>query len=97
MTQRNLFDDEPRFGGITYDPARDYTRLSCALGKVYTFMLDGEWRTIAEIAAKCACSEAGASARLRDLRKDRFRERYPNTEVQRRNVERGLWEYRLIR
>jgi hypothetical protein len=91
MTQRELF------GGVTYDAKRDSSRLSGALARVYWLMLDDAWRTIEEIARECGCSEAGASARLRDLRKEKFRERYPNREVQRRNVGGGLWEYRLVK
>jgi hypothetical protein len=94
--QTSFLEDPPKFGGVTFDPARDGERLSGALGRVYSLMLDGEWRTIADIAAHCGCSEAGASARLRDLRKEKFREHYPNLEVQRKNCGGGLWMYRMI-
>jgi hypothetical protein len=92
MTQREL-----NFGGVTYSPARDGERLSGALARVYSLMLDGNWRTIAEIAAACECSEAGASARLRDLRKVRWKGMYPNNGVEKQNVGGGLWRYRLAR
>lgn len=40
-----------------------------ALSKVRELMLDGEWRTLSEIAEAVGHMEAGCSARLRDLRK----------------------------
>lgn len=40
-----------------------------ALVKVRDLMLDGEWRTLGEIALAVGHSEAGCSARLRDLRR----------------------------
>lgn len=57
-------------------------------------MHDGEWRNLAELAAEAEAegSEAGVSARLRDLRKVRF----GGYTVNRRYVEGGLWEYQLI-
>lgn len=96
-TQQSLFDDEPRFGGVTYDESRDGDRLRGALGRVYRYMLSGEWKTISDIAAHCECSEAGASARLRDLRKEKFRALYPNRGVERENCGGGLWRYRLLK
>jgi hypothetical protein len=94
--QTSFLDDPPKFGGSTYDEARDGERLRGALARVYDLMRDGQWRTIADIAALCECSEAGASARLRDLRKDRFRERYPNRGVERQCIGAGLWRYRVL-
>ena len=82
------------FDGVTYDPALDADRLRILLGRVYAFMRDGEWRTLAEIAAACGGTEASVSARLRDLRKERF----GAYAVERRRVgqpDRGLFEYRL--
>jgi len=85
-----------RFDGQTFDPALDQQRLARLLGRVYTFMRDGEWRTLAEIACACGGTEASVSARLRDLRKGR----YGAFDVQRRRasfrgVQSGLYEYRL--
>ncbi len=93
--------DTPHFGGKTYDPELDGDRLSTALGKVYRLMSDGRWRTLREISAAVGCSEAGASARLRDLRKKRIAQLYPNGGVERKRQKgaaacKGLWVYRMV-
>jgi hypothetical protein len=56
-------------------------------------MGDGGWWTMARLAEVARCSEAAASARVRDLRKPRF----GGYTVERRHVRDGLWEYRLER
>lgn len=97
MESQTLFLDQPLpFSGQTYSPSRDGERLSGALENVYRLMIDGKWRTLKAIAIACACTEAGASARLRDYRKPRIKERYPNRGVERRHVANGLWEYRIL-
>ena len=101
MQQPFLFDipiaDPPvHFDGATYDPALDKERLQTQLGKVYRLMCDGEWRTLAEIAAVAGGSEAGCSARLRDLRKDRMGS-YHVERRRRGEGKRGLFEYRMNR
>ncbi len=79
------------FDGKTYDPKRDHTRLDGQLGRVFRLMTDEKWRTLREIARHVGGSEAAVSARLRDLRK----EKYGSLEVERRHLDKGLWEYRL--
>ena len=83
------------FDGVTFDWAKDSERLTSQLSRVYHFMLCGGWRTLGEIRALCGGSESGGSARLRDLRKDRFGkftiERRRCTE----GLDCGLWEYRM--
>jgi hypothetical protein len=99
MAQRSLFDiepDPPDFDGVTYEPAKDKERLSNALSRVYDLMSDGNWRTLGEIARYADCSESGASARLRDLRKDKFKAMYPNGGMESKRVEGGLFFYRLL-
>ena len=88
MTQTEL-----RFDGHTYDASLDAERLSGQLLRVWSLMRDGKWRTLAEIAEAVGGSEAGVSARLRDLRKPR----YGAMTVERRRSElhNGLWLYRL--
>jgi len=84
------------FDGKTYEPAYDFSRLNSQLARVFRLMADGRWRTLAEIRTLIqAGSEAGISARLRDLRKKRFGE---NEILSRRRgpAKRGLHEYRLI-
>jgi len=64
------------------------------LDRVRDLMRDGRWRTLAEIVELCGGSEAGVSARLRDLRKPQHGGR--RVERRRRGEPRlGLWEYRL--
>ncbi len=82
------------FDGPTFDPAEDGPRLNRQLQLVRDLMADGRWRTLGEIAAAVGCPEASVSARLRDLRKEKFgghqvdRERVPGQN--------GLWRYRLV-
>ena len=86
----------PKFDGSTAAKA-DQPRLETALAKVHRLMSDGRWRSLAEIAESCDVSEAGASARLRDLRKEKFRKIYPNRGVNRRRRNgAGLWEYKVV-
>lgn len=84
------------FDGMTFDEALDGPRLSRQLDRVMRLMTDGEWRTLRQIADAIAdvtgrASEAGVSARLRDLRKPKF----GHHTVERRRVIGGLHEYRL--
>jgi hypothetical protein len=81
----------PHRDGQTYDHARDARRLAGQQCRVLALMKDGQWRTLSAIAAHTKDPEASVSARLRDLRKPKF----GGWEVERRYVERGLWEYRL--
>lgn len=88
---------EPReFGGDTYEPEFDAARLRGQLADIYARMSDGAWHTLRELAFVCGCSEASASARLRDLRKKRF----GGHTIERRRVgdpKRGLFAYRMRR
>jgi hypothetical protein len=69
----------------------DRERLNTQLWRVYRLMRDGKPRTLKAIADAVEGSEAGVSARLRDLRKARF----GGYQVARRRVAGGLWEYRM--
>lgn len=82
------------FDGATFDAKKDGARLACALDRVRAAMSDGEWWTIAKLALKAHCSEAGASARIRDLRKLKF----GLHKIQSRRVHGagGLHEYRIL-
>lgn len=82
------------FDGKTYEPLFDKARLNTILGRVWNLMRDHEWRTLSEIKEITGGSEASVSARLRDLRKERF----GSLEVERRRrgpAADGLWEYRI--
>lgn len=80
------------FDGITFDEAQDGDRLRSQINRVKNLMKDGKWRGLAEIAEAVGGSEAGVSARLRDLRKYKFG-RYL---VVSKRIKKGYWEYRLI-
>lgn len=82
---------ELTFDGSTYDPLLDKDRLATLLGRVFSLMADGRWRTLAEIQGRVGGTEASVSARLRDLRKARC----GSYTVEHRRVAGGLWEYRL--
>lgn len=81
------------FGGDTYDRERDGARLFVQLAKVRALMLDGQWRTLAQISSAVSAPQASVSARLRDLRKEKF----GNYVVNRRRVlgGHGLHEYQV--
>ena len=97
MNQAELFPDIPTpltdayFDGKTYNPDKDCYRLTTQLGKTFDLMKDGRWRSLSQIARSVSGSEAGVSARLRDMRKDRFGAH----TVERKRVKDGLWLYRL--
>ena len=82
----------PLFDGVTIG-ADDEPRLTGQLDKVYGVMRDGQWHTLAELAAAAQGSEAGVSARIRDLRKPRFGQ---HAVERRRRDEGNQWEYRLV-
>lgn len=81
------------FDGVTIQQDNeDPERLHRQLTAVLNLMRDGQYRTLAEIHAAVGGSEAGVSARLRDLRKGKFGAH----EVQRRHRKKRLFEYRVL-
>ena len=54
-------------------------------------MLDHEWHTLYGLSLTTLAPEASVSARLRDLRK----QKYGAHTIERRHIGSGLWEYRL--
>jgi hypothetical protein len=83
------------FSGATYEAVHDRDRLAAQLERVRRLMQDGEWRTLFEIEAATGDPVQSISARLRDLRKERFGSHTVNRR--RRGPERyGLFEYRLV-
>lgn len=60
------------FDGATYLAHLDRDRLTAQVRRVLDVVTDGNWRTLAQLAAAVGASEASVSARLRDLRKERF-------------------------
>ena len=90
----------PRFDGETFEPNLDGERQENQLEGVRRAMIVAArridaWLTIGELRAAAGGSEAGISARIRDLRKARF----GGNVIERRrrgDPKRGLFEYRLI-
>jgi hypothetical protein len=82
----------PGFDGPEYVPERDWQRLTTQLGRVWSCMRDGQWRTLKEIAENTGDPEASISAQLRHLRKPRF----GSHTVDRKHVRGGLFKYRLL-
>lgn len=82
--------------GETFDRTRDLDRLDNAMGRIFNLMKDGRWYTLAELATAGECSEACASARFRDLSKDKFRGPEANWKTDKRHLSRGVWQYRLL-
>jgi hypothetical protein len=80
------------FDGYTYVPPRDFERLNLQVSKVFNLMADGKWRTLAGIAETLNAPPASVSARLRDLRK----EKWGSYVVERRYLQDGLYEYRVV-
>jgi len=101
--QPNLFGPQNAYGdvepivdhdGATYDAELDRGRLNRQTRRVLELMLDGHWRTLAEIAASTGDPEASVSARLRDLRKEKFGA-YTVKRRRRGDAARGTFEYRI--
>jgi hypothetical protein len=82
-----------RFDGAVYDPQFDDARLDKQLGRVWSVVQDGRWRTLREIALRTHDPEASISAQLRHLRKPRFGG-YIIEKRNRGDRARGLYEYR---
>ena len=83
-----------KFDGKTYDHAKDNLRLKTQLARVLSVMYDNQWKTLGEISAVTKDPQASISARLRDLRKQKF----GGYVIERRNrglATDGLFEYKL--
>lgn len=91
MSEMDLFSTPP-FDGRTIDHEKDHGRLAAQLARVRTLMLDSAWRTLPEIEAITHDPQASVSARLRDLRKEKF----GGYTVERRRRSEGLHEYRVL-
>lgn len=85
-----------QFDGDVYDPQFDDKRLDKQLGRVYNCMIDGFWRTLAEIEMRTGDPQASISAQLRHLRKQRFGS-YTLNKRPLGARENGLFEYQLLK
>jgi hypothetical protein len=98
--QPDLFSTSPRFAGVEYDPAFDQARLTKQIGRVWTVMSDGRWRTLRELSeatarfSRAGDPEASCSAQLRHLRRPKFGA-YTVHRRARGDRSTGLYEYRL--
>jgi biotin operon repressor len=91
---QTLFELFPAFDGETIDDALDTNRLRRQLDQVRTLLLsEYRWHTLAEIRTKTGIPEASASARLRDLRKEKF----GGYTIERQRRSAGTFEYRMAR
>jgi hypothetical protein len=77
---------------LTLDPKLDRPRLDTLLGKVLWALESGQRMTLREIQAQCGGSEAGISARIRELRN---KHNYTINKRRRGVASAGLWEYWL--
>lgn len=80
-----------RFDGLSYNHQQDALRLKGQLLRVYNVLKDGYWVSLEDIARLANAPGASVSARLRDLRKQKF----GGYTVHRKNKGGGLWLYRL--
>lgn len=92
--QQNLFDKPLPFGGESYNHNLDCKRLTGQLHRVKDAMKSGEWFTLAKLEALVGGSQAGISARIRDLRKPWAGS---HTIEKERIKDSGLWRYRLVK
>lgn len=82
------------FDGDTYKRELDCARLTGQLNRVREALSRWErWWTLSELQAVAGGSEAGISARVRDLRKPKF----GNFIIEHKRCEDGLWRYMMIK
>lgn len=81
----------PQFDGETYDESKDFRRLNSQFEKVKAIMSDGKWWSPYELKALIGGSESGITARIRDLKKERF----GAYKIDKRRRTTGTWEYRI--
>ena len=86
------------FDGESYEPAEDRNRLKAQIVHVYELMSGHQWWSISQLCDAIwkrgmHASQQSVSARIRDLRKERFG---AHTVDRRRRNKRGDWEYRLV-
>ena len=82
----------PDFDGPEYKPERDKARLTTQMEDIRAYMLLGGWHDLEWISLNTGHPPASVSAQLRHLRKAKFGAYI----VERRHVERGLFEYRVL-
>lgn len=92
FTQVQRMGLKAHFDGPEFVSDRDQERLTSQHKRIREFMIDGRWRTLAQIAEELGYPESSVSAQLRHLREKRF----GSYRVMRRYVENGLFEYQVL-
>lgn len=82
------------FNGAEYQHEFDFKRLVGQIKRIHDVMIDGKWRTLAELELITGDPSASISAQLRNLRKQRFGS-YIVDRRARGDRSQGLFEYRL--
>ena len=85
--------EKPMFDGESFDKVQDQARLMSQLARVRAFLSDGQWHTLYDVHRVCGGSESGCSARIRDLKKDRF----GGLIIEKRRQSAGVWLYRMVK
>lgn len=80
------------FDGDTYLPLWDRKRLTSLLERVRAALSDGCWHSLAHLCEVTGGTSASVSARVRDLRKDKF----GGFDIERRRMRNGVHEYRMV-
>jgi len=83
------------FDGVTYEPEHDEPRLFKQLRLVARVLENSQWWTLWELHEATSIPLQSISARIRDLRKDRWGARLVDRR-RRAAPARGLFEYRLV-
>ena len=87
--------NDPHFDGETYDPDLDHVRLTGQLKRVHSVLSDARWHTLRGISIRAEAPESSCSARLRDLRKDKFGAYI--VDRKRDSINKGTFLYRLVK
>lgn len=82
-----------RFDGSDIDQLRDGVRLTSQLERIMGCMKLGGWWTLKKLAEETGDPPASISAQIRNARK----ERYGSHVVEKRYIDNGLYEYRLVK
>lgn len=83
--------------GPAYDKTLDSDRLEHQYERIRNFMLDDQWRSLAEISTQLGYPESSVSANLRHLRKEQFGGHTVNKRrrLDHHGIALGSWEYQV--
>lgn len=87
--------DAPKFHGESYDPEKHEKRLTRQLDRVRSYLMaHPSGVTLRDISDHCNCSEASASARVRDVRREG--KECGLWRIDKKEIRDGLWIYALV-